>query len=930
MKHRLRRIGLFAVFALLLSQNLLAQTDSLRNKYTDAHPLIYEDAWDLWPYAYLNDRGEPMGFNVDLVRMICKELDIPVVIRLRAVGDAINDLVEGRSDLMLGLDNRYRNTSLICSKSIVQLFTHSMVCPKKQPIGVKTLEDLSRQQVIVHKGSFCHDLMVRNGWLKNAEVIGDMKAALLSMSAKEEGQMVWNTMSLKWLMRTLQTDNLQMVSVDMPYGVYRFRGRDSLLMACIDDVYVELSSSRSELEAMQNRWFYPELVETGIPAWVWYLTGGVVVIALLLLLLYLFYRRREQVMMARSMQNTRLLSQILQQSNMRIWIYDLLSHTYQLMDAKGDVQEKYTTPEFCRPASQNDFDLLFGGLRRIESMETERVSFIMRAKDDNDRGEEREFKVVLSVLRMEKNRPSVILGTMSDVTEERKRQLKTKTLLVRYKSIFETAMVDMVYYNKEGYLANMNKRAMRTFNMDLEMARSLKIHLKDVIKDAGFNPNTFDFYHATRSMKEGNNPFLPDAMRSKSRSYYELQLVAVRDDWHQLQGVFGTGRDVTEFVNNWRQQKENIKQLREGNKEVENYVRNIDYVMKVGGVRMANYSPQTHMLTIYRETDVVQYQLTQSRCMALLAETSKKKVLRVMDQMDNLAEQTTEIEIQTIIRKEGMPVYLQINMVPIYDEEGHVNNYFGMLRDVSDMKGTELKLVKETARAREVEVLKNSFLRNMSYEIRTPLNTVVGFAELFEQEHLVEDETVFVNEIKNSASYLLRLINDILFLSRLDAHMIEINRQPTDFAKTFEARCHTGWDSLKREGVNYITNNHYEQLVVNIDDANIGYVISQIAANAAQHTESGTVRARYDYYDGRLMIIIEDTGCGISEEDMKHIYERFNSSGKHGTGLGLPICKELVKQMGGNLDIISKVGKGTTVWIIIPCEATAMERKIEI
>lgn len=98
------------------------------------------------------------------------------------------------------------------------------------------------------------------------------------------------------------------------------------------------------------------------------------------------------------------------------------------------------------------------------------------------------------------------------------------------------------------------------------------------------------------------------------------------------------------------------------------------------------------------------------------------------------------------------------------------------------------------------------------------------------------------------------------------------------------------------------------------------HVIEQVTANAAQYTQNGTVRARYDYIGRRLMISVEDTGQGISEDILKRIYERFAAGPNKGSGLGLPICKELVEQMGGTLEINSEEGLGTTVWITIPCQ----------
>ena len=169
------------------------------------------------------------------------------------------------SDLMLGLDNRYEPNGLHNSKSVVQLFTHSVVYPKNQPVTISLVEDLGRQKVIVHEGSFCHDLMQSQGWGDNAIPLHDMKAAIKRVSAEGKEQIVWNTMSLKWLMRKFQIDNLKIASVDMPHGAYKFMSRDTLLLACLDQAYMTLSVSRHHFEAIQNRWFYPEKVESGVP-----------------------------------------------------------------------------------------------------------------------------------------------------------------------------------------------------------------------------------------------------------------------------------------------------------------------------------------------------------------------------------------------------------------------------------------------------------------------------------------------------------------------------------------------------------------------------------------------------------------------------------------------------------------------------------------
>ena len=250
-----------------------------------------------------------------------------------------------------------------------------------------------------------------------------------------------------------------------------------------------------------------------------------------------------------------------------------------------------------------------------------------------------------------------------------------------------------------------------------------------------------------------------------------------------------------------------------------------------------------------------------------------------------------------------------------------------MCRDISKLKAIEEKLAQETLRAQEVEVVKNAFLHNMSFEIRTPLTTVVGFAELFQMDHSAEDEAVFIREIKSNSAQLLKLINDILFLSRLDAEMITINPQPTDFTTSITVRCESTWANLKKPGVDYIVKTPFKKLVLDIDFNHIGMVVEKILNNAVQHTTQGTVLVHYDYMGDQLAVSIEDTGHGIPEDQIKHIFDRFvTDASSNGAGLGLSICQELIQHMGGKINLSSTVGRGTNVWFTIPCKLIEMER----
>ena len=894
--------------------------------FTEQHPLVYEDAWDLWPYAFLNEKGEPVGYNIDLLRLICKELNIPYTIKLKPTSEALNDLKAGHADLMCGMDAHFHNDYAQYGKSVIQLFTHSAVHQKGIESVIKSTADLANHQVMVHAGSFSHHLMIDHGWGDNAIPYDDMQDAIQKVHVDPNYQIVWNTLSLKWLIQKFKFDNLELSAVDVQHGEYKFMSNNPRLLQQFDSVYTFLRSE-DRLQSIQNKWFYPEREEEGVPAWVWWVIVFLTLIILCTLIYYVIYRIREKMMRKAVSKSNNRLALILNTSNVRIWIYHIATRMVTPIDKNGFPMDDRLSIDFFKQTTPADFEHLQTALDSIVRQEQDNVTLNIMAKDEVSEDKLRNFTVNLSVLRRNKNgAPVDIIGTRNDVTEEKLRQQQVKDMMLRYQAVSNNAMVDMVAYDENGIITDMNDKAWRAFPVKKEEILARKISVNDVL-GMEVDLDSMEPIYVTQIYKDPDDQRVLNKFLRRKEMYYELKLVPVRDEQGKLLGIYGTGRDVTEVAKSYSDLQKNILLLQDANHEMRQTIRNIDYVLESGHVRVVNYSPVNHMLTIFRDTDHPQYKLTQARVIELADEEYKKKAQRLLNNMDNLTAASINTTIKTTLRVQNMPLFLEFSFIPTFDKDGNVEGYFGMCRDVSEIKATEAELEKETIKAQEVETVKNAFLHNMSYEIRTPLNSVVGFAELFEMEHSPEDEAVFVNEIKQSSTMLLKLINDILFLSRLDAHMIEMTPNPIDIVSVFETRCQMGWFGKEKPGVSYSVDSPYNRLIVEIDEKNIGIIIDQIVSNAVRHTTSGHVRARYDYTGEYLVMAFQDTGCGISEDMLDHIFDRFMTVDGNGTGLGLSICREIVNQMNGKINIKSKEGEGTIVWVTIPCKVIERERK---
>jgi signal transduction histidine kinase/CheY-like chemotaxis protein len=226
---------------------------------------------------------------------------------------------------------------------------------------------------------------------------------------------------------------------------------------------------------------------------------------------------------------------------------------------------------------------------------------------------------------------------------------------------------------------------------------------------------------------------------------------------------------------------------------------------------------------------------------------------------------------------------------------------------------------------------KSAFLANMSHEIRSPMNAILGFSELLEPDGLTPKQSQYVRAIRDSGAALLRLINDILDLSKLEAGKLELHPDPTDmrdscgFLRTvFGQQAATKSLQLQFE----LAPNLPRALL--LDRLRLRQVLVNLLSNAIKFTERGRVMTRVSWEsqgDGRsgtLLIDVQDTGIGIPAGELEEVFKPFvqaearQTAEREGTGIGLTIVKRLTELMGGSLAVDSKVGQGTVFHLRFP------------
>lgn len=272
------------------------------------------------------------------------------------------------------------------------------------------------------------------------------------------------------------------------------------------------------------------------------------------------------------------------------------------------------------------------------------------------------------------------------------------------------------------------------------------------------------------------------------------------------------------------------------------------------------------------------------------------------------------VSFESIMKTDGKELFLLVNK-SIIEIDGK-KLIVSVSADISDIKKLNKELVVAKEKALEADKLKSAFLANMSHEIRTPLNAIVGFSQLLTETDDINDRVEFSRIINNNTDTLLRLIGDILDLSKIESGMADFKRDMVDVSSFFNQLTESLAIKVTNPDVKFIVDNPYKTCYINLDKMRFGQVITNFVTNAIKYTEKGYIKVGYCIEKRGITIKVEDTGIGISPSKRDRVFTRFDKldSMAQGTGLGLSISKYLTEMGGGKIWFESEVGKGTTFY----------------
>ncbi|MBS1350645.1 MAG: response regulator [Bacteroides sp.] len=468
-------------------------------------------------------------------------------------------------------------------------------------------------------------------------------------------------------------------------------------------------------------------------------------------------------------------------------------------------------------------------------------------------------------------------------------------------------------YDKDGYLKYANDTTLKMFG----------VTMKDI-----YNINIFDDPNITAEdktlLKQGLNvSFETDYDFDLCENFYETPIKGIkkyfvtkvtimRDPEGNRQGYLLACEDITVKKAQEREIIESYKKIKATQKE-------LSLALNAGKLSSWNYNIKEGLFCKFD----VHIENIEKRSLQSIYESihpdDRNKFMALLETVAHKQKLPENRIILRVLENNATDYsYSSFTYSAVEDEAGNVVVITFIQRDITEDIIYQQNLITAKNKAEEADKLKSTFLANMSHEIRTPLNAIVGFSELLTETDDAEEKFEYKQLIETNSEILLKLIGDILDLSKIEVGSIDINRQKLNLCQLCDELYRSFQQRIKNPKVTLKLINPYTKCVANFDKYRFMQIFTNFATNAIKYTPQGEIVMGYECMPGQVRIYVKDSGIGIPEEKKNRIFSRFEKldTFAQGTGLGLSICKAIADATGGEVGFKSKANIGSEFWYI--------------
>jgi len=408
--------------------------------------------------------------------------------------------------------------------------------------------------------------------------------------------------------------------------------------------------------------------------------------------------------------------------------------------------------------------------------------------------------------------------------------------------------------------------------------------------------------------------FTDEYITESSVLWLNTEFVPVFNEIEQVVGVHAVGRNITDLVEARQKVKSNKKALLEYER-IFKLIANPICVTDINAV-FVKVNPAMCKILGYSQSEIE----GQSMFGMIHPEDLNRTIQYIQEK---IVEQPELLEIENrFVCKNGESVWFSWKVQPIYEE----GISYSIAHDITHLKQVEEELIKAKEKAEESDRLKTAFLCNMSHEIRTPMNGIIGFADLLKSLNS-DDEYLqyYCNVINASSHQLLRIVNDIIDISKIEIGEFNIFLSKVNINQLFNEVINFHQPVFEKKGLGIKTNFplNDEEADMNTDGTKLRQILDNLISNSLKFTREGYLSVGYKFEEKRILFFVEDTGVGIPKDKQDSIFNRFiqirdQTNNFGGTGLGLAICKAYIKKLGGEIWVTSEVGKGSIFNFALP------------
>ena len=509
---------------------------------------------------------------------------------------------------------------------------------------------------------------------------------------------------------------------------------------------------------------------------------------------------------------------------------------------------------------------------------------------------------------------TLVLGLARDISGRKRTEEALIQSELRFKQISE---------NSEEWIWEIDKNGLYTYSSQI-VKKILGYEPEEIINKKYF----YEFFNpAVReelkqaafnmfARKESFNNISKNNLHKDGREVIlSASGIPMLNDAGNLIGYRGVDIDITER----KHAEEALRESEEKYRRIFENVQDVFYELSIRG-KILETSPSIELLSKgqYKRDDLI----GKSMYDFYPDLTERRNLLNVLRECGFVSD--FEINLKN---RDGSNIPCSISAKIIFNVQGRPEKIIGSLRDITERKNASdaLRLAKEKAEANDK--LKTTFLNNISHEVRTPLNGILGFAEIITQTDLSEEEKKLSHSMLfESSDRLLDTITNYMDISLITSGNMVVKRKdfiPEQIMKELSVKYMTICSAGKLELLLKMPE-HSDKLSVNSDPEILNKIMSHLLSNAIKFTKKGSIQYGYKILNNEFEFFVKDTGIGIGKEFLDNIFELFVKEDRgpfretDGSGLGLPISKGLVDLLGGRFRIESEIGKGSSVFFTIP------------